>query len=279
VAREGTRPAGGEDRCCAAFEKEAVMNDSAEIGAVPPSSEGQRHERGRFGDLGDRLARVFPRQSRQEEDSSVAVLEETVEFVPPDVEQPPVVEQPPMVEQPPVWDGLRFGLAWRGYDRVAVDQYVGELELELDALRAERVPGARAREEIARVGDETSAILSVAHDNAQALVARAQEQADALIAEANAAAKAATEDAERRLGELDGDTDAVWRERTRLIDDTRKLADRLLSVADEAADRFPPEAEEKAGAVAPAPDPADSRRPGNPAVESGPPAPPWRAQI
>jgi DivIVA protein len=267
MAPEGTLPGDGEDRCCAALEKEAVMSDSAEIGAVPSSFEGQRHERGRFGDLGDRLARVFPRQERPEEDSTVAVLEETVEFVPPDG------------EPPPEWGAPRFGLAWRGYDRAVVDQYVAELELELEALRAERVPDARAREEIARVGDETSAILAVAHDKAQALVMRAQEQADALIAEANAGAKAVTEDADRRLGALDGDTDAVWRERTRLIEDTRKLADRLLTVADDAADRFPPEAEEKASAVAPAPDPAASRLPGHPVVEPGPPAPPWRPQI
>jgi hypothetical protein len=244
------------------------MSNSAEIGAVPPSSEGQRHERGRFGDLGDRLARVFPRQRRPEEDSSVAVLEETVEFVPPDVEPPP-----------PEWGGPRFGLAWRGYDRSAVDQYLGELELELDALRAERVPDAMAREQIASVGDETSAILALAHDKAQALVTRAQEQADALIAEAHANAQAITEDGQRRLGDLDGDTDAVWRERTRLIEDTRKLADRLLSVADNAADRFPPEAEEKPASIVAAADPTGSRLPGDPPVEPGPPAPPWRPQI
>jgi cell division septum initiation protein DivIVA len=243
------------------------MSDSADIGAVPASVEGERHERGRFGDLGDRLARVFPRQRQPEEESTVAVLEETVEFTPPDV------------EAAPAWSGPRFPRAWPGYHRPAVDQYVGELELELEALRAERVPDARAREEIASVGDETSAILVVAHDKAHALVARAQEQADALIAEAHNTAKAVTEDTERRLSELDGDTDAVWRERTRMIEDTRKLADRLLSVADDAADRFPAEAEEKAGSAAPAPDPAPSQLPEQAAVELGPPAPPWQPQI
>jgi cell division septum initiation protein DivIVA len=243
------------------------MSDSADIGAVPASAEGARHERGRFGDLGDRLGRVFPRQRQPEEESTVAVLEETVEFTPPDV------------AATPEWTGPQFPRAWPGYHRPAVDQYVGELELELEALRAERVPDARAREEIASVGDETSAILVVAHDKAQALVVRAQEQADHLIAEANTTAKAVTEDAERRLGELDRDTDAVWRERTRLIEDTRKLADRLLSVADDASDRFPAEAEDKAAPTAPAPDPAPAEAPAHPAVEPGPPAPPWRPQI
>ena len=128
------------------------MSDSADIGAVPASAEGERHERGRFGDLGDRLARVFPRQRRAEEESTVAVLEETVEFTPPDV------------QATPEWTGPQFPRAWPGYHRPVVDQYIADLELELDALRAERVPDARAREEIASVGDETSAILVVAHE-------------------------------------------------------------------------------------------------------------------
>ena len=68
---------------------------------------------------------------------------------------------------------------------------------------------------------------------------RAHAQADLLMAEAQAQAEATTRDAEARRRTFDADADLIWRERTRLIDDTRKLADCMLSVADDAVGAVP----------------------------------------
>ena len=70
-----------------------------------------------------------------------------------------------------------------------------------------------------------------------------------MMAEAQAQAEATTRDAEARRRTFDADADLIWRERTRLIDDTRKLADCMLSVADDAVERFPPETVEPVAAT------------------------------
>ena len=80
-----------------------------------------------------------------------------------------------------------------------------------------------------------------------------------MMAEAQAQAEATTRDAEARRRTFDADADLIWRERTRLIDDTRKLADCMLSVADDAVERFPPETVEPVDAR------GDPRRPRAPA--------------
>jgi hypothetical protein len=192
------------------------MSQGELIGATGGDSEG----------LGARLARFFRGQG-----SSGPDPQETVEFVPEDVEQPPEAWTP------------RFAMAWRGYDRAAVDEYVGGLEDELAAVRAEHAPEHAIQQEIDRIGDDTAAILRVAREKADAIASRAHAQSDLLIAQAEATAEATTRDAEQRRRRLDADADLIWRERTRLIDDTRKLADCMLSVADDAAERFPAETE------------------------------------
>ena len=50
---------------------------------------------------------------------------------------------------------------------------------------------------------------------------------------------AMTAQAKQQLRELDSETDAVWQERQRLIDDVRCTAAALVSLADEATERFP----------------------------------------
>ena len=61
-----------------------------------------------------------------------------------------------------------------------------------------------------------------------------------------------TEDAKRKLRQLDTETDAVWAERGRLIEDVRNVATALFSLAEDAADRFPEDAD-RAGAEVEAP--------------------------
>src|SRR5690606_35669474 len=66
---------------------------------------------------------------------------------------------------------------------------------------------------------------------------RSRAQADERLERANEEARSIVEQAERRLREMEADIDAVWRERARLIDEVRALADALHGIADEAAAR------------------------------------------
>jgi hypothetical protein len=138
-------------------------------------------------------------------------------------------------------DSSRFPVAPFGYNRGAVDGYVAELERELQGLRAEHEPAISITEEIERLGEQTASILVVAHDQAHETTRLAQEQADRCIADAASNAVAMTEQAKQRLRELDGETDAVWQERRRLIEDVRTTATALFALAEDAIDRFPEE--------------------------------------
>jgi hypothetical protein len=144
----------------------------------------------------------------------------------------------------------RFPVVWRGYDRASVDTVLMELEAELAELRVQYQPQAAVQQEIDRIGAATADILRVAQERAERITSRSREEANARVDLAHAEAKQVTADAEQRLRQLDADADAVWQERRRLIEDTRQLADRLLAVADDAADRFP---EEEPGSQAAAP--------------------------
>lgn len=140
----------------------------------------------------------------------------------------------------------RFPLAPLGYSRPAVDQHLAELERELSELdhelvqlRSQREAAPSITEELERIGEQTASILVVAHDKATETTRRAEEQAERCIAEAAANAVALTEGAKRRLQELDAETDAVWRERERLLEDVRAVSTALASLADQASERFP----------------------------------------
>ena len=95
------------------------------------------------------------------------------------------------------------------------------------------------------MGEETSAILRVAHEQASEITRRAETQADRCVQDAAANAVSMTEDAKRKLRQLDGETDAVWAERGRLIEDVRSVATALFSLAEDAADRFPEEGDRR----------------------------------
>ena len=94
-------------------------------------------------------------------------------------------------------------------------------------------------EEIERLGEQTASILVVAHDKAHETARQAQEQADRAVREATAGAERITSEAQRRLRELDEETDAVWRERERLLEDVRVVSQTLSALADDASARFP----------------------------------------
>lgn len=153
-----------------------------------------------------------------------------------------VIEEVPDAEEDLGFAGppAPFPTARRGYDPQAVEARIAELEEELEELRGSQ-PALSITEELERLGEQTASILVVAHDKAHETARLAQEQADRCVADAAANAVAITEKAKRDLREIDEETDAVWRERARLIEDARNVGSALVSMADEALKRFPAE--------------------------------------
>jgi DivIVA domain-containing protein len=218
-----------------------------------------------FADIGDRLARGFNNFDRPPADEDEPDWEEYDE-----PEQPTAVADPVDWDPPELPGKKRFPTSLHGYDREAVDVHLDALERELAELRIHRTPAAAAVEaEIERVGEETSAILRVAHEQASEITRRAQTQADHCVQDAAANAVSMTEDAKRKLRQLDSETDAVWAERGRLIEDVRSVATALFSLAEDAADRFPEEGDRRAPA-----EPAPPIRAATVAPVAAPPAAP-----
>jgi cell division septum initiation protein DivIVA len=163
-------------------------------------------------------------------------------------------------------ESTRFPLAAFGYNRAAVDEHLATLERELTDLRAHNEPPISITEELEKIGEQTASILVVAHDKAHETTRRAQTQAERCIADAAANAVAITEEAKQRLRELDNETDSVWRERERLLEDLRAVSSALNSLADQASDRFPPAGDQASTTAIPAAGPS-SRRGGAAAAE------------
>jgi hypothetical protein len=143
-----------------------------------------------------------------------------------------------------------FPAALRGYDRMAVDAYVKQISQLVAELQATRSPEAAVRRALERVGEQISGILQRAHDTAELITAQSRSEAEDRLEQARQEAAQITADAERRVKDLDLDTDRIWAERHRIVSDTRELAGQLVRVAESAAERFPP-AEEPAGQPAP----------------------------
>jgi hypothetical protein len=190
----------------------------------------QRSAGSRFAELSDRLARTFGNIDRREPD--LASWEPNGD-----------PEDPPLAEAPPISETVEplFPTARHGYNRNAVDEHVAALERELAELR--QTSASVVAGEIARIGEQTAAILRTAHEQAQETTRRGQVQADHVLSAAAANAVSITEEATQQLRQLDSDTDSVWRERGRLIEDVRIIATALFALAEDAAERFPAEAE------------------------------------
>jgi hypothetical protein len=160
-------------------------------------------------------------------------------------EQPDALLEPPEAHEvigdvTPRVEDSRFPVSPLGYHRGAVDERISALEQELEELRNENSP-ISITEEIERLGEQTASILVVAHDQAHETTRQAQEQADRCIADAAENAVAMTEQAKRNLRELDNETESVWRERARLLDDARSVGLSLIALAEEGLERFPEE--------------------------------------
>jgi DivIVA domain-containing protein len=143
-----------------------------------------------------------------------------------------------------------FPLAVRGYDRQAVDDFVdqvADLVAELEGRQTRETVVQRALDQ---VGEETAGILQRAHQAADELAARSRSQAEGRLQRADREAELLRRQADEYAEKVIIDTQLLWDERQRLLDDLRQLADEVLATADEAAERVtlpaqlgPPEAE------------------------------------
>src|SRR3954468_2873340 len=134
-----------------------------------------------------------------------------------------------------------FPLVIRGYDRRMVEEHVELLTGRLAELQALQSPGGAVREALERVAADTGSILKEAHETADGVLSRARAEAERMMSEAREEAERTIASAEARVRQLAIDTDSLWQERMRLIDDSRAVAASLAGLADQAADRFPPE--------------------------------------
>ncbi len=206
---------------------------------LPERSESEEQPRAPFSDVAARFANWFTGLEREPE--SQALLTEGE-----DLDPDPLSALTAGAADDHNREPSRFPVAPLGYNRAAVDEHLADLERELAdlgrelaELRAHRETPMSVTEELERIGEQTASILIVAQDKANETTRRAQEQAERCIADAAANAVAITEEAQQRLRELDNETDSVWRERERLLEDVRAVSSALASLADQASERFP----------------------------------------
>jgi cell division septum initiation protein DivIVA len=142
-----------------------------------------------------------------------------------------------------------FPSALRGYDRMAVDNYVRQTRQLVAELQATRSPEAAVRRALERVGEQISGILQRAHETAEQITAQSRAEAEDRLEQARVEAAQIVEAADQRVKDLDVDTDRIWLERQRIVADAEDLAGQLLALAKAAADRFPADAEAEAQAA------------------------------
>jgi cell division initiation protein len=133
-----------------------------------------------------------------------------------------------------------FPVALRGYDRMAVDAYVQQTAQLVAELQATRSPEAAVRRALERVGEQISGILQRAHETAEQITVQSRREAEDRLEQARVEAAEIAAAAQRRVNDLDADTDRIWAERHRIVDDARDLAQQLVALAETAAERFPP---------------------------------------
>ena len=151
---------------------------------------------------------------------------------------------------------IDFPLSLRGYDRLAVDAYVRKTSQLVAELQATRSPEAAVRRALGRVGEEVSGILQRAHETAEQITSHSRVEAEERLESARREASEITSGANQRVADLDSETDRIWAERHRIVEDARELARQLLALADSAGERFPPAPEDTSES-----EPADGEQP------------------
>jgi cell division septum initiation protein DivIVA len=138
-----------------------------------------------------------------------------------------------------------FPLVIRGYDRRAVDDYLDATSARLAELEALQSPSVAVMQAVERVADDTGGILKTAHETAHGIVTRARAEADRTLTDARDEADRTISAAQARARQIAIDTDALWQERMRLIEDAHQVSASLAEIADVAAARFPAEEPEE----------------------------------
>ncbi|MGC9221454.1 MAG: DivIVA domain-containing protein [Solirubrobacteraceae bacterium] len=138
-------------------------------------------------------------------------------------------------------EGL-FGQVRRGYDRDQVDAYITQLQGQVRELQAElalRRADTAVDNALQQVGSEVVDILRQANSTRDSIVEAAERDAAQTRHHAEAHAAAVISAAEQRVRELDEDTDRIWGERERIVEDAHDLARQLAELAELAERRFP----------------------------------------
>ena len=191
---------------------------------------------------------------QREPDEERAEVEPTVAHDPPTAEEPVPEPVEPLRGETDTWSAAIIGapseppprvhgdfpIVFRGYDRDAVEAHLAALEEEVIELHATRSPQAAVKRELDRVGEETAAILKGAHAAADDIAKRSRTRADERVAQAEREADRLRAEAEVHVRRLDSDTDEIWAERRKLLEDARAMGEALIRTADEALQRFPP---------------------------------------
>jgi cell division septum initiation protein DivIVA len=178
-----------------------------------------------------------------------------------------------------------FPVALRGYDRLAVDAYVRKTTQLVAELQATHSPESAIRRALERVGEEISGVLQKAHETANQITAQSRSEAEDRLEVARRESIEITAEARARVNDLDVETDRIWAERQRIVEDARELARQLTTLADAALERFPPSEPEPEPESLPDPvaaEHADDEMPtavlngGDPADDGGPATIEWR---
>jgi DivIVA domain-containing protein len=130
-----------------------------------------------------------------------------------------------------------FPLAVRGYDRQAVDDFVEQVADLVADLESRQTREGVVQRALDQVGEETAGILQRAHQAADEIAARSRSQAEGRIQRADREAELLRSQADEYANQVIVDTQLLWDERQRLLDDLRQLADAVLATADDAAER------------------------------------------
>jgi DivIVA domain-containing protein len=154
-----------------------------------------------------------------------------------------------------------FPVALRGYDRIAVDAYVQQVTQLVAEMHATRSPEAAVRRALERVGEQISGVLQRAHETAEQITAQSRSEAEDRLETSRIEAAEITASAQQRVSDLDADTDRIWTERHRIVDEARDLARQLTALADAAA--------AQSSADAPAGQPYADALAGQPDVDAG----------
>jgi len=128
--------------------------------------------------------------------------------------------------------------------KAEVAELVVNTRAEADRVKAEADElTANARTEaddtVAQAKAQADEILADASAEAQNTLALSREEADERFQRSREELAALRDQAETRMGEIQADTEAIWKERRELLDDIRGMANGLLDSADAAVARFP----------------------------------------